>query len=483
MEVRSRDLVDPAVREAGWGEPDEIDISTLVHVTNATHDEDLVAAGTGGIWRLDDLTLTDHSSELFSVSFIHAVEQGLLMSGHGQTLLQTLQGLDYVSDATVQAMHGEVFVTTTGELRRWPSQELLGQVDRPVDLVTIDDTVLVATRSGLKVLGGSFHITEGPPQALELVDHVLYVAEGTARVQTFDVSDPENPAWLGAFGVPGTAVDLSLDGQTLWIAVVDGVVGVDVSVPSEPQVKAFWPANEWALGVHQDALMDWGWVHELELVGQGPVMGLSHRKVVADELVITNHGVGTLEVEVLGSSLGPSLLQADETMTLSNGQEGPLCLVTNDPGQPVVELEVRPGEGLSLAVGEAAPELDLPGIDGEHHVLSDQLGQPVILVFFATWCPVCPPEIVDLQALAAEWGATLWLVAPFDQPEALQDFKEQLGIEVPILLDDGTAYDAWRQARAFDQSLFPVIWVVGADGRITYADSSYEPDAIRAGLR
>jgi len=41
--------------------------------------------------------------------------------------------------------------------------------------------------------------------------------------------------------------------------------------------------------------------------------------------------------------------------------------------------------GTGVALGNDAPDFVLEDLDGNSHRLSEQLGHPVVLVFFATW--------------------------------------------------------------------------------------------------
>ena len=42
-------------------------------------------------------------------------------------------------------------------------------------------------------------------------------------------------------------------------------------------------------------------------------------------------------------------------------------------------------QGPAVPLGVPAPDFALPATDGTYYTLSEQLGQPVLLVYFATW--------------------------------------------------------------------------------------------------
>ena len=63
-----------------------------------------------------------------------------------------------------------------------------------------------------------------------------------------------------------------------------------------------------------------------------------------------------------------------------------LCLASNDPDESQAEVEVHTGGGGVIGeVGRPAPDFVLTDLDGESHRLSEHLGHPVVLVYFATW--------------------------------------------------------------------------------------------------
>lgn len=67
--------------------------------------------------------------------------------------------------------------------------------------------------------------------------------------------------------------------------------------------------------------------------------------------------------------------------------------------RPGLAGSVRPEMG-SPQPGEAAPDFDLPDLDGKATKLSSLRGSWVLLHFTATWCPYCDAEFAHLRELA-----------------------------------------------------------------------------------
>jgi hypothetical protein len=70
----------------------------------------------------------------------------------------------------------------------------------------------------------------------------------------------------------------------------------------------------------------------------------------------------------------------------STAGNGTVCLRTDDPSVPTIEVTIqRSDSSLSIPLGSSAPDFELTTLDGESLRLSEQLGHPVLLVYFATW--------------------------------------------------------------------------------------------------
>lgn len=112
---------------------------------------------------------------------------------------------------------------------------------------------------------------------------------------------------------------------------------------------------------------------------------------------------------------------------------------------PPVSTAARPGK--------AAPPIDLPLLDGGRFQLAAVKGRPVLLTFWATWCPPCMEELPALQrAYAAratnDPGAPLLYAINVDESgptrtAAVQRVVQRFGLTFPIVLDDGPTSDAY----------------------------------------
>src|SRR5262245_38731224 len=71
----------------------------------------------------------------------------------------------------------------------------------------------------------------------------------------------------------------------------------------------------------------------------------------------------------------------------------------------LVALAVSSAGAQSVKIGARAPEIDLDNIAGGKVRLSDLRGHPVVVTFWATWCPSCKTEFPDLVRVQAEYSA------------------------------------------------------------------------------
>jgi len=113
-----------------------------------------------------------------------------------------------------------------------------------------------------------------------------------------------------------------------------------------------------------------------------------------------------------------------------------------------------------------APAFELAGPDASIHRLADFKGQPLIVNFWATWCPPCRAEMPSMQRaweqLQAE-GIGMIAINVGEDAETVQAFLEQIPVSFPLPLDtDSKVSQRWPMRG------LPTTFVVGPEGRLIY---------------
>ena len=119
--------------------------------------------------------------------------------------------------------------------------------------------------------------------------------------------------------------------------------------------------------------------------------------------------------------------------------------------------------GIGLPVGTAAPEFELPGMDGEKRTLASlrKSGRDVLLVFSSPYCPTCQaiaPSLVRWRR-ELEGSLNIVVVSRGTRQENLEKLKEVENLDV-LLQPDFTV------AESYDCSATPAAVLVGAGGLI-----------------
>lgn len=113
------------------------------------------------------------------------------------------------------------------------------------------------------------------------------------------------------------------------------------------------------------------------------------------------------------------------------------------PEAHFTEVSVAPQKGFH------APDLTLESTQGESFTLSSLRGKPVILNFWASWCPPCRAEMPTLQALYERYGGEFVLLginaSTQDRLPGAYQLITEMNLTFPILLDtNGTTTSAYR---------------------------------------
>ncbi len=122
-----------------------------------------------------------------------------------------------------------------------------------------------------------------------------------------------------------------------------------------------------------------------------------------------------------------------------------------------------------VAVGQYVPDFTLKNLDGQKVSLSDYAGKPIVMIFWATWCPYCEEEVSALKSVYQDYqsqGLVVLAVNSGDSASEVKKYQASHQITYPILLDSNK-----KVSRTFQVVGVPFYYLINADGKIIYAAS------------
>jgi len=111
-------------------------------------------------------------------------------------------------------------------------------------------------------------------------------------------------------------------------------------------------------------------------------------------------------------------------------------------------------------------KIDVSLIDTEHFSTESLKGQPVMIHFWATWCPVCKTEIGNIDRVAKDFPVLTVAVKSGSDAE-LQAFMKEHDLDFDVYNDSsGLADDFKVQA-------FPTTYIFDSKGELAFTEVGY----------
>lgn len=122
---------------------------------------------------------------------------------------------------------------------------------------------------------------------------------------------------------------------------------------------------------------------------------------------------------------------------------------------PFLSDAVASVAGIPLTVGTDAPDFELESLEGGDVRLSQFRGQPVLLVFGATWCPPCRAEAPLIQNAHEEYSNLVVLLVDVDEEaDVVQRYVDEMGLTHLMLLDPNSIIAHKYYVNAIPASFF-----------------------------
>jgi peroxiredoxin len=127
--------------------------------------------------------------------------------------------------------------------------------------------------------------------------------------------------------------------------------------------------------------------------------------------------------------------------------------------------------------GDKAPDFTVEMLDGRSVTLSELQGKPVLLIFWATWCPPCREELSHLQEGVIDLFGDKITVLPIsrgEKRETVEGFLDKMGYTFPVGLDgDQSIY------KKYASNYIPRCFVINAKGVVEYAGVGYDEEIAK----
>ena len=115
----------------------------------------------------------------------------------------------------------------------------------------------------------------------------------------------------------------------------------------------------------------------------------------------------------------------------------------------------------------AVPDFTILDMDGNEVKLSDFFGKPIVLNFWASWCPPCKAELPDFEEACKRYeGKVTFLMVNLtdgkrETVEVAKEYVASQGYTFPVYFD--TKYEA---AYTYGVSSIPQTYFINADGSL-----------------
>lgn len=211
------------------------------------------------------------------------------------------------------------------------------------------------------------------------------------------------------------------------------------------------------------------WISEVTPGSQAASAGL-----LPGDLLLVVNDVNIIDLEPLSPEAVLELFEWHRGNDPNRGQElrlvvgrGPGTLTVNIPRPRAGIAPTPPSPTGALSVGVPAPVFTGFDLRGEEVTLEEFRGLPLLIDFWASWCPPCRKSAITLRRLADQYGDKLSIVGVSldEDPRAFEAFVLNNHLPGKQIHDGGPSGPVARLYGATTAGI-PYSVLIGPDGRV-----------------
>ncbi|MCO4763389.1 MAG: hypothetical protein KC502_17865 [Myxococcales bacterium] len=450
----------------------------------------------GLVWHANKLWVANHNKGLVTLK-----RKGgkLVKSG-------TVSGLKNAWDVAAMGAHVAIADGTAGlaVVEATPAQTIVGKLG----------------------LGGLAMRVVTEPQA-----NRAFIAAAEGGLFITDLTIPAQPQLLAQWSLPSPAVDVSLAGSRLFVAAIDHVYGVDVSVPAKPKLfgafrnKAALNGASYHLAVATDGKQvltaEWNGLSAWKMAPKAaaPALVVTTRKVVLSAPVgqtayrdLTLHNAGNRWLTINSATVKTTsfnVVQAAKTIApgasaivrvafapqAKGAVSDVLELNSDDPQQPLATIALT---GLVASGGPKAPAIAVTVPGGTVWKSTDHAGKVRLISYFSTFCPMAwhtastthrslnftfPTSDFVLVAAAAAPKDVGAAILPTDSPSQVKRYVDVLELPFTVGFDTGGGKMSLVPGTKLGAPApVPVDVLIGRDGRVLRVEPRFDTGGLMSDI-
>jgi len=135
----------------------------------------------------------------------------------------------------------------------------------------------------------------------------------------------------------------------------------------------------------------------------------------------------------------------------------------------IVYIGLQVWQSRNAMTGQAPP-INAILLSGEQVSLADYKGKPILVHFWASWCPVCRFEEANISAIAED-HAVLTFASQSGGANEVRTYSKQRDLRFPIIEDE---LGEWAQL--YGVRGYPSSFIIAADGSIYDVEVGYSSE-------